>query len=404
MIDWNIEGHKNLNSLEELDSAINHADQMAKISDEAMRKHLSRFSYNMLDASAWAGNPFSSEYTSKVIEEYERISGRSRSLDNEHTDFDFDSAVVKPFPFSTKSPVVVADHFIQIAHLIRILGLSEGVVADLGPGWGNTTEMLARLGLEVWAVDINKDFIELIKTRAKSNGLNIRTITGDFSAVKATPELDGAVFFESFHHCLEHIDLLNILRRKMKDGGVIAFAGEPIVRGYFAPWFLRPDGMSVWSIRKFGWLELGFDEDYFLEILLRTGWAPSRVDLHGFLPGYRAVKTDTIYPASVSWPSTSNWAEAETNPNLTLRFTTEHTFIPTRMGRSQITVRNFRQRPLTIKICDLQINLSPNEQRAVQVDHKHKIDIRAETWCPANELMNDDHRTLGVAVENIINI
>ena len=33
----------------------------------------------------------------------------------------------------------------------------------------------------------------------------------------------------------------------------------------------RP-GMSVWSARKFGWLELGYTDGYFLEALRRTGW------------------------------------------------------------------------------------------------------------------------------------
>ena len=39
--------------------------------------------------------------------------------------------------------------------------------------------------------------------------------------------------------------------------------------------------MSVWSIRKFGWLELGFDTSYFLRTLLRMGWTPQRHTLPG---------------------------------------------------------------------------------------------------------------------------
>jgi hypothetical protein len=35
-------------------------------------------------------------------------------------------------------------------------------------------------------------------------------------------------------------------------------AAEPITDDFGEPWGLRLDGMSAWSIRKHGWLELGF--------------------------------------------------------------------------------------------------------------------------------------------------
>jgi hypothetical protein len=35
--------------------------------------------------------------------------------------------------------------------------------------------------------------------------------------------------------------------------------------------------MSVWAIRKFGWLELGFRTDYFVELLARHGWRTERL-------------------------------------------------------------------------------------------------------------------------------
>ncbi len=64
----------------------------------------------------------------------------------------------------------------------------------------------------------------------------------------------------------------------MRPGGKVLWAGEPIApMGY--PWGLRLDGYSLWSTRTHGWLELGFDETYFAEILARTGWRATRTRL-----------------------------------------------------------------------------------------------------------------------------
>ena len=35
---------------------------------------------------------------------------------------------------------------------------------------------------------------------------------------------------------------------------------------------MRLDGSALWAIRKNGWMELGFREDYFAQALLRSGW------------------------------------------------------------------------------------------------------------------------------------
>jgi hypothetical protein len=55
--------------------------------------------------------------------------------------------------------------------------------------------------------------------------------------------------------------------------GRVFFAGEPITADFPMPWGLRLDGNSLWAIRKNGWLELGFREDYFRQALEQTGWS-----------------------------------------------------------------------------------------------------------------------------------
>jgi SAM-dependent methyltransferase len=89
---------------------------------------------------------------------------------------------------------------------------------------------------------------------------------------------DAAVFFESFHHCADHLAMLRRLHRIVRPGGAVLFAAEPVQRLDY-PWGPRLDGLSVWSSRTYGWLELGFDTRYFDRALDHTGWSGQRVRL-----------------------------------------------------------------------------------------------------------------------------
>src|SRR5207302_7213627 len=131
---------------------------------------------------------------------------------------------------------------------------------EFGPGWGTTTLNLSQMGYHVTAVDAEQDFIDLIAHRAAQLGQKINLVKSDMLEFRSEQTFDAAVFFECFHHCSDHIQLLKNLQRLVNDDGVLAFAAEPIADApYFPfPWGLRLEGMSVWSIRKFGWLELGF--------------------------------------------------------------------------------------------------------------------------------------------------
>jgi len=86
---------------------------------------------------------------------------------------------------------------------------------------------------------------------------------------------DAAIFFESFHHCSDHLAPLEQLHGIVRPGGAVFFASEPVQKMDY-PWGPRLDGLSVWSTRTYGWLELGFDEDYSEAALHRTGWRGTR--------------------------------------------------------------------------------------------------------------------------------
>jgi hypothetical protein len=86
------------------------------------------------------------------------------------------------------------------------------------------------------------------------------------------------VFYECFHHCADPVRMVARLDALVAPGGSVLFAGEPIEDGFPQPWGLRLDGLSAWSIRKFGWLELGFQSEYFVSLLARHGWAVRRLE------------------------------------------------------------------------------------------------------------------------------
>ena len=97
-------------------------------------------------------------------------------------------------------------------------------------------------------------------------------------AFSTAEPFDAAVFFESFHHCADHLAMLGRLHDIVRPGGAVLFGAEPVQRLDY-PWGPRLDGLSVWSSRTYGWLELGFDNAYFHRALARTGWAGRRVRL-----------------------------------------------------------------------------------------------------------------------------
>jgi len=174
-----------------------------------------------------------------------------------------------------------------VGHVIRTLDLPPNSrILEFGPGWGNTTIALAQMGHRVTAIDISQQFIDLIQARAERIHTSVQTMVGDFSSIQELDEeYDAVLFFESFHHCTDHFDLLTRLRRIVADQGRVLFAAEPIEEGYYLPWGPRLDGESLWAIRRNGWFELGFRKSYFLEALRRTGWSATEADLPSLASG-----------------------------------------------------------------------------------------------------------------------
>jgi SAM-dependent methyltransferase len=126
----------------------------------------------------------------------------------------------------------------------------------------------------VTAVEVDENFCALLRNRRAGPG-RLDIVRCDMLTFTADGAYDVALFFESFHHCADHLTMLRRLHDIVRPDGFVVFASEPVHTMPF-PWGPRLDGLSVWSSRTYGWLELGFQKGYFAEALQRTGWRGTR--------------------------------------------------------------------------------------------------------------------------------
>lgn len=258
-----------VDTLEDLDAKLAECD--AATSDAALRAIFQTFKMCAPEAS---DDPFSSDYAAQQMQLYSRIAGKSYALKNESCQFDVDSFVERPFPYSTGNTETIGNQLLSIGSLIRVMKVPEGGrILEFGPGWGNTSLALAQAGFAVTAVDVEERYCRLLRARAERLGVEIDLVNSDFMWAETVEEpYDAVVFFECFHHCADHLRLLRALQKAVKPEGRIYFGGEPIDKNFPVPWGVRLGGEALWAIRKYGWLELGFTEEYFQHALLATGW------------------------------------------------------------------------------------------------------------------------------------
>ena len=223
-------------------------------------------------------DPFSGTYRDAMLALYERIFGRPHAVTSEGMSYDLAHELAQPFPFSRGSAHVTGGYLVAYGFLIQQLGLSPGArILEVGCGSGALTWFFARAGLRVTALEINPSGAEL--TRRYCEGLDPapRVECVDFERYDPGAErYDAIVFFESFHHLVEHVGALRRCAGWLAPGGKVALAAEPIVPAGSPivpyPWGLRLDGESLRAMAKFGWIELGFQEPYLRDLVARTGF------------------------------------------------------------------------------------------------------------------------------------
>jgi SAM-dependent methyltransferase len=128
------------------------------------------------------------------------------------------------------------------------------------------------LGATVHSVDVNPDFIKLIRLRQERHKLPITSEVSTFEAFDTTETYDAIIFYECLHHSAKPWELISRAYRWLKPGGKILFAGEP-VNDQWLNWGLRLDAQSVYCIRKFGWFESGWSKAFISQCFWRGGFA-----------------------------------------------------------------------------------------------------------------------------------
>jgi hypothetical protein len=268
--------------IDALDAELARAEELFATSEDEARTFLAGF--ELVPPADLPDDPFSPDYHEAMWRLYRSISGRDGySVANEQSPFDEEEARRRPFPYSTGSPTLVGDQLIARGFVVKALGLQPPArLVEFGAGWGNLTLDFATMGVDVTVVEVEPRFAALVADRGQATG-HVNVVVDDMLGFETTEPYDAALFYESFHHCADHLQMLDRLHRIVTPTGTVAFAAEPIMKQAY-PWGPRLDGLSLWSTRRYGWLELGFDTGYFFEALQRTGWRSERVRSESISP------------------------------------------------------------------------------------------------------------------------
>src|SRR5205807_9844493 len=119
------------------------------------------------------------------------------------------------------------DEKLQPNRIMDILGIKEGSnVADIGAGSGWFTVRAARRvgnGGIVYAVDINRDYLDYIENRSKrENFANIRVILGkEDDPLLPAKSVDAVLLLKTYHEVAQPIRLLKRVREAMRAGALL---------------------------------------------------------------------------------------------------------------------------------------------------------------------------------------
>lgn len=222
-------------------------------------------------------DPDSHEYFSQMMNLYEELSGRL--IDQKITELtmlNVDELVDLESPLAFQKPSQKAIHYLRLAKAIQIADLPKSAhFLDMGCGWGFSSELLAQMGFNVLAIDINPLFVELVQRRAKRLNLNINVMESSFDDCVIGPtSFDAVLFNECFHHAVYPNNLLRNIYSFLKPSGKLILTGEPIQDLWWPNWGLRLDAISVYCARKFGWFESGWSELYLKRKLAENNFIP----------------------------------------------------------------------------------------------------------------------------------
>ena len=361
-------------------------------------------------------DPYSEAYKEEVLTVFKELTGQSYSAELEMTSTKQDQAEFElGYPWTSQDLGIISNELAKTVQAIRALHQANiaGPVVELGAGWGNLALPLAKAGFDVTAVDIDPGFVDRLERLAREQHVSIQTLKSSFAAVPhvLNRRFDAVIFQSSFHHCLDFQQLLDgIVTSMLADQGSIFFFSEPIYRSLCFPWGIRYDGEALWAVMCNGWLELGFDEGFFIDLLFRHGLVLSRVPaIDGFVgDGWRATRaTNGIRFADLimSPDYDKGFFPPEVDPAWG-RFSRGEGLLPALgMSHCQLTIRNFAPHSLNFSARSgrhvAAAAIAANETIEITIPTVGPVGFSSETYTPSEVLFNGDTRVLGVAITNI---
>jgi SAM-dependent methyltransferase len=373
-------------------------------------------------------DPNSTEYAQQQHDLWRALAGREQPYDPERDEkeaplADVD-AVRRPAYYmrrDTEALRLAADQIIATGMILKHCGLKPGDrTLEYGAGFGQTALTLARLGVIVDTVDISACFCEYVRSQAEFFRAPLTAFEGRFgSNPRGDAKYDLILFFEAFHHCPDFRSIVQDIKRHLAPGGRVLLMGEPILRGtnrYLPyPWGLRLDAEPIAQVRRFGWFELGFTEEFILRLFTDAGFVARRIDcppsIHG--SGYifkprteKLLLSEQWFPDDIDagwnnpeehgrWTKGDARLSLDTTDNfrcLEIDAQNHHPFsqqVEFRYGAS-VTTANFKT----------------GERKTVVIDAARKapdLRIRTRARVPADRYMlrTPDTRSLGILVRSV---
>lgn len=299
-------------ALAALDVLLEDVERQATDNDDLVAK-LSQYQVEVSGSiAALSGlDPLSADYLEAVKEIHREIIGKSHVMSDEglpvlNPDYERDW----PYPWGTKSPGTVARFLIAYGFLIKTAALpAHARILEVGCGLGSLTWNLARMGYRVDALDPNEDQCRIVRAATRDFPVPPQVLAMSLDRwldIKEAPyKYDAVIFFESFHHILDHRACLHaILERHLEADGCIFLAAEPVVAASGGrlpyPWGPRLDGESMRAMRRWGWLELGFTEDYLRRLFADLGLSFDSQQCEEALPWSKVIvgRSSTGNPAN----------------------------------------------------------------------------------------------------------
>lgn len=403
-----------------LDSFVKKSDDLGGPGSAGCVEFWSDLQYEPLVSVDRQVDPFSAAYRNQQMALYQEITGHDYAdfRDELTPNVPVDRLLHAPNAYDHASPAGYAEHCVAMGILVRKLNLPRGAkILELGSGWGLTQEFLASCGFETVGLDANPDFVATSNARLERLGFGRRVEVGTFGSLDRTDVglFDGVVAYEAFHHAVDAHDLLKRSVNCLSDAGVMALAGEPF-NDYYCSWGLRLDPYSIYCVRKFGWFESGWSSEYMAYLFGRCGLSADfdalpGSDLTRYMIGRRSARRTPLQLGMWN-PSVRASLHADGGPCFTKA--QSRILVPFTGPIEALTfeVANFGPRPLIValRIGDIRREFRvPVGAGRLEMPCRHAsgdsadvlVEIESQTFCPVDEGMNTDARTLGICIEGV---